>query len=164
MDRSATDGAGPPAQSLEQASAAKSSDGAVAGTREEGESRSEWLGHPVDIRLTIPLPFRSFYVTIVAGPERRAKERRAGERKKHPLLTLGNLTVYLIAGSICGFAMLGLIQILFIEALSRENLLAGAVAGVFIITGFLACLWLLIRRPFAAARKAEGSPAPTATE
>ena len=162
MDRSAKDSAGPPAQSLEQAPAVKSSEG---GPRAEAHgSRSEWTGHPVDIRLTIPLPFRSFYVTIVAGPERRAKERRAGERKKHPLLTLGNMIVYLVAGSICGLAMLGLIQLLFVEALSRGNLMAGAVAGVFLIAGCLACLWLLIRRPFATARKAEPSPAPTPSE
>lgn len=61
--------------------------------------QARWGSHPVDIRVTIPLLFRSYYVTVVIGPERRSEERRAIERRKHPLLTLGNATVYLVSGA-----------------------------------------------------------------
>ncbi len=63
------------------------------------ESRARWGSHPVNIRFTVPLFIRSYYVTILIGPERRSKERRAIERRNHPLFTLGNSIVYLVAGA-----------------------------------------------------------------
>lgn len=66
--------------------------------------------HPVNIRLTIPLPFRKYYITIVAGSERRSRERRTSERKKHPLLVFGNILVFFVTGSVIGIAALALIQ------------------------------------------------------
>ena len=63
-----------------------------------GASQPRWGSHPVNIRFTIPLLFRSYYITVVIGPERRSKERRAIERQKHPLFTLGNVIVYLLSG------------------------------------------------------------------
>ncbi len=74
-----------------------------------GES---WGRHPVNIRLSIPLLFGRYYVTVVAGKERRATERLVGERRKHPLLTLGNVFVFFVLGSICGLALLALFQLL----------------------------------------------------
>lgn len=52
----------------------------------------EWLGkHALNLRATLPLPFGRWYVTLVAGPEKRRKERRKEERSKHPLDTLPNV-------------------------------------------------------------------------
>ena len=48
-----------------------------------------WRIHPVDIRLTIPLVGRAYYLVLLAGGERRLRRRRA-ERNVHPLVTLGN--------------------------------------------------------------------------
>ena len=48
-------------------------------------------GHPVNIRLSVPLVFWKFYVTIVGGPERRSGERRRAERAQHRLDKLGNV-------------------------------------------------------------------------
>ncbi len=73
-----------------------------------GES---WGRHPVNLRLSIPLLFGRYYVTVVAGKERRAAERLVGERRKHPLLTLGNVIVFFALGSICGLAILALFQL-----------------------------------------------------
>ncbi len=73
-----------------------------------GES---WDRHPVNLRFSIPLPFGRYYVTLVAGKERRGAERLASERRKHPLLTFGNVTVFFGLGCVCGLALLALFQL-----------------------------------------------------
>lgn len=52
---------------------------------------AKWRRHPVDIRLTIPLLWKSFYFVLVAGPERRSKERRVAERTRNPVWRFSNL-------------------------------------------------------------------------
>ncbi len=66
--------------------------------------------HPVNLRFSIPLPFGRYYVTLVAGKERRGAERLASERRKHPLLTFGNVAVFFGLGCVCGLALLALFQ------------------------------------------------------
>ena len=73
-----------------------------------GES---WDRHPVNLRFSIPLPFGRYYVTLVAGKERRGAERLASERRKHPLLTLGNLAVFFGLGCVSGLALLAVMQL-----------------------------------------------------
>ena len=70
-----------------------------------------WARHPVNLRLSIPLLFGRYYLTVVAGKERRHPERRENERRKHPLLTFGNLAAMLGLGTVCGLALLGLFQL-----------------------------------------------------
>ncbi len=72
-----------------------------------GES---WGRHPVNLRFSIPLPFGRYYVTLVAGKERRSTDRLASERRKHPLLTFGNVAVFFGLGCVCGLALLALFQ------------------------------------------------------
>ena len=67
--------------------------------------------HPVNLRFSIPLPFGRYYVTLVAGKERRDADRLASERRKHPLLTFGNVAVFFGLGCVCGLALLALIQL-----------------------------------------------------
>lgn len=50
-----------------------------------------WRTHPVDIRFTLPLPFGPFYVTLVAGRERRSPVRRAVEGRGRQLVRFGNV-------------------------------------------------------------------------
>lgn len=50
-----------------------------------------WKTHPVDIRFTIPLPFGRFYVTVVAGRERRSPARRASDGQGRELVRFGNV-------------------------------------------------------------------------
>ncbi len=73
-----------------------------------GES---WGRHPVNLRFSIPLPFGRYYVTLVAGKERRSADRLASERRKHPLLTFGNLALFFGLGCVCGLAVLALFQL-----------------------------------------------------
>ncbi len=70
-----------------------------------------WDRHAVNLRLSIPLPFGRYYVTLVAGKERRGAGRLASERRKHPLLTFGNVAVFFGLGSVCGLALLALLQL-----------------------------------------------------
>ena len=77
--------------------------------------------HPVNIRLSIPLIFTRYYVTIVAGKERRSGERMASERKKHPLMKLGNLAVMAACGTVCGLAALSMFQLATAYVLLRSG-------------------------------------------
>ena len=53
--------------------------------------REDWGGHPVNIRLNIPLLFKRGYVTMVAGVCKRDPERHKQDREVHPLRTIGNI-------------------------------------------------------------------------
>ncbi|MEO0802536.1 MAG: hypothetical protein AAFY57_09715 [Cyanobacteria bacterium J06642_2] len=54
-----------------------------------------WQDQPVDMRGSLPWRNRSFVYTLVAGLERRSRERISAEREKHPLWTGAN-TVFLL--------------------------------------------------------------------
>ena len=43
-----------------------------------------WDDHPVDVRLSIPVLWRQFYLVLLAGPERRSAERRNSESVRKP--------------------------------------------------------------------------------
>ena len=74
-----------------------------------------WGRHPVDIRVSVPWLGRRFYITVISGPERRPKDRRAADGATRPLVTAGNvlfaigLTTVLFLG--------GALSILFLTAL-----------------------------------------------
>jgi len=50
-----------------------------------------WGRHQTDIRLSIPLLFRRYYLVLLAGEERRSNQRRQQDRSAHPFITGGNL-------------------------------------------------------------------------
>jgi len=50
-----------------------------------------WKVHPINIRFTLPLVDRRFYLTVVGGEDKRSAERRAHDRSKYPLRTLANI-------------------------------------------------------------------------
>ncbi|MDH3663873.1 MAG: hypothetical protein OEU92_28305 [Alphaproteobacteria bacterium] len=61
----------------------------------------EWSSnHAINLRVSIPLLFGRWYVTLVAGPEKRSKQRRVEERSKHSLETGGNLMFLFSIGTI----------------------------------------------------------------
>lgn len=66
--------------------------------------------HTINLRLSIPFGFGRYYVTIVAGPERRSEARRKAERRLHPLATFGNIALCAGCGIVVGLAGLALIQ------------------------------------------------------
>ena len=99
-------------------------------SRDEGGSGAqqwpsrEWSSdHPVNLRLSIPLLFGRYYVTLVAGKERRSVERRSAERLKHPIGKLGNIIVLFGLGTFVGLAALTLVQIVGISFLKETGLI-----------------------------------------
>lgn len=46
---------------------------------------------PVDLRLSVPLPFRRIFFNVAAGREQRGPQRRAEERLRRPVATVGNV-------------------------------------------------------------------------
>ena len=78
--------------------------------------------HPVNLRISVPTPVGSYYVTLVAGKERRSPERRAAERRKHRFVTLGNLTVLFAVGCCLGFAGLYVTQLVSIFILTQTGI------------------------------------------
>ena len=52
----------------------------------------EWsVDHSLNIRISIPLGIGRYYITLVAGKERRARARLAVDRRQNPLDTPGNV-------------------------------------------------------------------------
>lgn len=49
---------------------------------------------PIDIRITVPFFQGGFFITLLAGRERRSAERRKAERAKHALWTVANATCF----------------------------------------------------------------------
>lgn len=64
---------------------------------ESMESRHLYAGrewgsdHSLNIRVSIPLGIGRYYITLVAGKERRARARLAVDRRQNPLDTPGNV-------------------------------------------------------------------------
>jgi hypothetical protein len=75
-----------------------------------------WGTHPVDIRLSLPLPLGRYYLALVAGPERRGPERRAAEDESHRVMTAGNvlfvLSIVVVFYGVLGLAALMLTRII----------------------------------------------------
>lgn len=49
-----------------------------------------WRHHAVDLRWLIPLLGRSYYLILLAGTERRSRQRRLRDRLLHPIISIGN--------------------------------------------------------------------------
>ncbi len=82
-----------------------SSDEESTASVDQAETDRAWASHPINIRISIPLIFGRWYFTIIGGPERRDRTRRARERRKHPLFTLGNVIFMFIVGTVIGSAV-----------------------------------------------------------
>ncbi|MEQ8971431.1 MAG: hypothetical protein RIE73_13685 [Coleofasciculus sp. C1-SOL-03] len=52
-----------------------------------------WKTHPVDIRLTLPIPGCRFYLVLLGGRESRSPQRRRAERSQFPLWTPANIVL-----------------------------------------------------------------------
>lgn len=75
-------------------------EGASEPSQPDGSGRGSWQNaHPVNIRFSIPLPHKRFYITIVSGTEKRAPDRRQVDRDEHPILTFGNFLFVLGVGA-----------------------------------------------------------------
>ena len=50
-----------------------------------------WKRPPVNIRFTVPIVHKQFYITVVSGEEKRSAERRHHDRHSYPLRTAANV-------------------------------------------------------------------------
>lgn len=72
----------------------------------------EWQDHPVDVRVSVSIPFMPFYLVLLAGEEKRSKQRRQYEKSLYPFLTTGNIFLLLffafiiISGTISSFLII----------------------------------------------------------
>ncbi len=84
----------------------------------EAAVRCTWGKHPTDVRLTIPLFSKRYYVVLLAGEERRSRERIRAERRQRPLATGGNIALLVglvTAGTIFGSLIWTLLFIWFLS-------------------------------------------------
>ena len=79
---------------------------------ERSLAEPESSGTPVNIRLTIPILWRQFYMTFLAGPERRSKQRLNRERARHPLWTFANTCCLFFLLLFLVPALIGLVHII----------------------------------------------------
>ena len=70
-----------------------------------------WGEHPIDIRLSIPLPFGRYYLALVLGPERRSVERRKEEAGAHRVMTPANLA-FIVSMIVAFYGALGVAVLL----------------------------------------------------
>ena len=84
--------------------------------------------HPVNLRLSVPLPLVGrCYITVVAGRERRSAERLATERRKHPLRTVGNVVFAFAIGAVIGLALLTVVQLAITAIVERVGAFPGTI-------------------------------------
>ena len=60
--------------------------------------------YPVDIRFSVPFLPQPFFVTLIAGSEKRGPQRLIQERERHPLNSWGNLATFVAFSTMCGTA------------------------------------------------------------
>ena len=74
--------------------------------KENVHARGRWESqHLVDFRLSVPLLFKRYYVTILAGEERRGPERLAAMSQIHPINSAGNRSASFAAGTFLGICL-----------------------------------------------------------
>ena len=55
---------------------------------------------PVNIRLSLPVFGRRYFLTVIGGTERRSPERRAQEKRRYPVRTVSNFVFFLFLGAL----------------------------------------------------------------
>ncbi|NER78321.1 MAG: hypothetical protein F6K42_01845 [Leptolyngbya sp. SIO1D8] len=80
---------------------------------------TQWRRHPIDIRLSIPLLWKRFYFVLVAGPERRSKQRLKSDQIRNPVWTPVNL---LFATGLIGLGILAALGLFQLKSISLDTL------------------------------------------
>ena len=60
-------------------------------TNDSIKAPADWGRHAVNIRISFPVVRGRWYMAILGGTERRDASRRALDRQRHPLRTIGNI-------------------------------------------------------------------------
>jgi len=73
--------------------------------------------HPLNVRVSIPLGFGRFYLTVIAGRERRKRARLALDRRQNPLDTPANAVFFAFIAVIATAGCAALFSILLAQGL-----------------------------------------------
>lgn len=84
-----------------------------------------WGQHPINIRMSLPLLFGRYYLTVLGGKEGRHPARRKAERQQHPLDTAANSTVFFLTGFVAALALLGGMIMIMAHGFGWSFVLAG---------------------------------------
>ncbi|MFC3230903.1 hypothetical protein ACFOGJ_26900 [Marinibaculum pumilum] len=68
--------------------------------------------HMVDLRVSLPIPFRRMYMVLLIGGEKRSRNRRSYDRRSQPLVTAGNIVFGLFFFGMLLLALLGILYTL----------------------------------------------------
>ncbi len=107
----------------ENAAVLKAGESADTDMAAQRSSKAWSSDHPINVRISIPLPFGRYYLTIVGGKERRSPTRRKEERRKHPLATTGNILFLGLLGLITGSALSAVLHLAARSALEQVGAL-----------------------------------------
>ena len=101
------------------------------GTPNDAHRRRDWSGgHTIDLRASLPLPGGSWYVTIVAGRERRSHDRlqREGQTqllRQAAVYVVGSTVILwlLVCATVCAYLLKSALQIDLFEGPSPLHFL-----------------------------------------
>jgi len=88
-------------------------------------AQQTWGQHPINIRMSLPLLFGRYYLTVLAGKEGRRAERRKVERQRHPLDTVANSTAFFLIGFVAALAILGFAMVIMAHGFGWSFVPAG---------------------------------------
>ncbi|MDX1402577.1 MAG: hypothetical protein R3245_11695, partial [Kiloniellales bacterium] len=88
-------------------------------TEQKAHPKSWSRIHPVNIRLSIPFFKDRYYLTLVAGRERRSPDRLNQEKADHPLITRGNVFFLAVLGTLAGIGVWTIFQAISVVILQR---------------------------------------------
>jgi hypothetical protein len=111
----------PRSQTLEEGSTMDES----ISSNDQGEAAAWADAHPVNIRVSLPFFGKRFYLTLVAGQERRAVERLKAERAKNPLATRANIIFLGACGVVAGLAVVSIFQMFSVSLLQEIGIVIG---------------------------------------
>ncbi len=92
---------------------------------DQTEAKAWTAEHPVNIRVSLPFFGRRFYLTLVAGQERRPVERLHAERSENPLATRANVIFLGACGVVAGLAVVAVFQMLSVSLLQEIGIVMG---------------------------------------
>lgn len=78
----------------------------------ENGTDAGWRKHPIDIRFTLPGIGQRYFVTVIAGKEKRAADRLRADRITYPLRTRANI-LFFIGFAVAFYGVGGLLVTFF---------------------------------------------------
>ena len=87
-----------------------------------------WRNHAVDLRWLLPLFGRNYYFVLLAGGERRSRQRQLRDRILHPLVSFGNGLV--AAVFFTAIMLSGLVTLYLVKSLVGINLMPDHSLGI----------------------------------